>query len=250
MESSRRGDEEVGLLMEASGAKVRGRGHPVIDRKAMVEAALGLLDEAGIEGLSMRRLAERLGVKAASLYWHVRNKEELLGLLADEICAEVREPEPDLPWRERLETLVRENRRVLLLHRDAARILAGTVPTGPNRLRLAETMLATLLGAGFSRRDAVRAAFLLTDYATHFVAEEGRFVGGGKAQGSGEAEALARVRRHFESLPEDEYPLAVELAGYLTDPDADGRFEFGLEALLDGLEKKVGSEDSDGEPSG
>jgi TetR/AcrR family transcriptional regulator, tetracycline repressor protein len=236
--------------MEGSGAKVRGRGHPVTDRKAMVEAALGLLDEAGVEGLSMRRLAERLGVKAASLYWHVRNKEELLGLLADEICAGVREPRLDLSWREKLETLVRENRRVLLGHRDAARILAGTVPTGPNRLRLAETMLGTLIGAGFSRRDVVRAAFLLTDYATHFVAEETRFASVGKAHGSSDKEKLARVRRHFEALPEDEYPLAVSLAGYLTDPDADGRFEFGLEALLDGLEKKLATRGSSGEPSG
>jgi len=145
--------------MEGSGERVRGRGHSVIDRAVVVEAALGLLDDVGVEGLSMRRLAERLGVKAASLYWHVKNKEELLGLLADEICAGVREPDPDLPWRERAEALARENRRVLLLHRDAARILAGTVPEGPNRLRLAETMLGTLLEAGFSRRDAVRAAF-------------------------------------------------------------------------------------------
>jgi TetR/AcrR family tetracycline transcriptional repressor len=236
--------------VEGSGARVRGRGRTVIDRRLVVEAALGLLDEVGVEGLSMRRLAERLGVKAASLYWHVRNKEELLGLLADEICAGVREPDPDLPWREKAGTLVRENRRVLLVHRDAARILSGTVPAGPNRLHLAETMLGTLLQAGFSRRDAVRAAFLLTDYATHFVAEETRFTNVGKAHGSSEEEELARVRRHFESLPEDEHPLAVSLAGYLTDPDADGRFEFGLEALLDGLERKLASGGSLGESSG
>jgi len=237
-------------VTEGSGARKRGRGHPVIDREGMVEVALELLDDVGVEGLSMRRLAQRLGVKAASLYWHVRNKEELLGLLADEICAGVREPDPDLPWREKLKTLVRENRRVLLLHRDAARILAGTVPAGPNRLQLVETMLGALLEAGFSRRDAVRAAFLLTDYATHFVAEETSFANVRTAQGSSEEEELARVRRHFESLPEDEYPLAVSLAGYLTDPDAGGRFEFGLEALLDGLEKKLASRGSSGELSG
>jgi TetR/AcrR family tetracycline transcriptional repressor len=222
----------------------------VIDREGMVGAALGLLDEVGVEGLSMRRLGERLGVRAASLYWHVRNKEELLGLLADEICAGVREPAPDLPWREKLEALVRENRRVLLKHRDAARILAGTVPSGPNRLRLAETMLGTLLAAGFSGRDAVRAAFLLTDYATHFVAEESRLAGAEKANDPGEREELSEVRRRFESLPEDEYPTTVELAGYLTDPDADGRFEFGLGALLDGLERKLAPRGLLGETSG
>ena len=222
----------------------------MIDREGMVEAALELLDDVGVEGLSMRRLAERLGVKAASLYWHVRNKEELLGLLADEICAGVREPDPDLPWREKVETLVRENRRVLLLHRDAARILAGTVPAGPNRLRLAETMLGTLLRAGFSRRDAVRAAFLLTDYATHFVAEETRPAGVGAANDTGKQEKRVEVRRSFEILPEDEYPNIVALAGYLTDLDANGRFEYELETLLDGLERKLASRRSLGESPG
>jgi TetR/AcrR family tetracycline transcriptional repressor len=208
----------------------------VIERGAVVRAALVLLDEAGLEGLSMRRLADSLGVKAASLYWHVKNKEELLGLLADEICAEVREPEASLPWREKLEKLVRENRRVLVRHRDAARVLADTVPTGPNRLRLAEIMLGTLREAGFSRRAAVRAAFLLTDYATYFVAEESRFTRAAEQRSSSEEEELARACRYFESLPREEYPLAVELASYLTDRDSEGRFEFGLRVLLDGLE--------------
>ena len=225
--------------MEGSAEGVRGRGHPVIDRGTVVGAALSLLDEAGLEGLSMRRLAERLGVKAASLYWHVRNKDELLGLVADEICAGVREPETGLPWREKLQKLVRENRRVLVHHRDAARILAATVPTGPNRLRLAEIMLGTLREAGFSRRDAVRAAFLLTDYATYFVAEESRFTRATEERRSSEEEELARVRGHFESLPRETYPLAVELAGYLTDQDSEGRFEFGLRVLLDGLEGEL-----------
>lgn len=198
-----------------------------------------MLDEAGLEGLSMRRLAERLGVKAASLYWHVRNKEELLGLLADEICAGVREPDTGLPWREKLQMLVRENRRVLERHRDAARILADTVPTGPNRLRLAEIMLGALREAGFSRRDAVRAAFLLTDYATYFVVEESRFTRATEERGSSVEEELARVRAHFESLPQGTYPLTVELASYLTNQDSQERFEFGLRVLLDGLEREL-----------
>ena len=236
-------------MTESVGEKVGGRGRQVIDRKLVVEAALSLLDEVGVDALSMRRLAERLGVKAASLYWHVKNKEELLGLLADEICAGAREPGSDLPWREKLQMLVQENRRVLLLHRDAARILAGTVPAGPNRLRLADIKLGALLEAGFSQRDAVRAAFMLTDYATHFVAEETRFAGVGRANDLSEQEELAEVRRRFEMLPEDEYPNIVTLAGHLTNPDANGRFEFGLEALLNGLERKLASRGSLGQLS-
>jgi TetR/AcrR family tetracycline transcriptional repressor len=145
----------------------------------VVRAALDVLDEVGLDGLTMRRLADKLGVKAASLYWHVRNKEELLGLLAEAIAAGVREPEPDMSWRERLETLAWENRRVLLAHRDAARILAGTPPAGANRLRLAEITLRALLKAGLDHRDATYAAILLTDYATGFVAEEAMLANAG-----------------------------------------------------------------------
>src|ERR687884_2149592 len=78
---------------------------PSIDREQLVREALALLDAAGFDGLTMRRLAERLGVQAASLYNHVRDKHELLALLADAICGEVREPDPRRPWREQLEAV-------------------------------------------------------------------------------------------------------------------------------------------------
>src|ERR687884_114906 len=78
---------------------------PSIDRERLVREALALLDAAGFDALTMRRLAERLGVQAASLYNHVRDKHELLALLADAICGEVREPDPRRPWREQLEAV-------------------------------------------------------------------------------------------------------------------------------------------------
>jgi AcrR family transcriptional regulator len=76
----------------------------------VVRAALLLLDEVGLDDLTMRRLAERLGVKAASLYRHVRDKQELLVLLADEICAGVPTALPEGPWREQFATLMRSYR--------------------------------------------------------------------------------------------------------------------------------------------
>src|SRR5574341_1482687 len=72
---------------------------PRLDRSQIVQAALDLLDAVGFDGLTMRNLAKKLGIKAASLYWHVRNKQDLLSLLADEICASMREPDRTLPWR-------------------------------------------------------------------------------------------------------------------------------------------------------
>ncbi len=90
----------------------------------ILQAALNLLDEVGFDGITMRALAAKLGIKAASLYWHVRNKQELLILLADEICAPIREPDASLSWQEQLEFLGNEYRNTLLLHRDAAKVLS------------------------------------------------------------------------------------------------------------------------------
>ena len=70
---------------------------PRLDRSQIVQAALDLLDAVGFDGLTMRSLAKKLGVKAASLYWHVHDKQDLLSLLADEICASMREPDRALP---------------------------------------------------------------------------------------------------------------------------------------------------------
>src|SRR5947207_1084552 len=123
-----------------------------LDRPQIVHAALALLDEVGLDGLTMRHLAERLGIKAASLYRHVRDKEELLVLLADEISGEtptVGEGPPGQEWQERLVDLARRYRHVLLAHRDAARLLANTRPAGPRRLRHIEAILGVLLAAGF-----------------------------------------------------------------------------------------------------
>src|SRR5258706_15464399 len=96
-----------------------------LDREQVVRAALLLLDEVGLDELTMRRLAERLGVKAASLYRHVRNKDELLALLGDEISSEIPFARAAGSWRNQLTEMAWNVRRGLLAHRDAARVLAN-----------------------------------------------------------------------------------------------------------------------------
>jgi AcrR family transcriptional regulator len=211
---------------------------PALDQRQIVQAALSLLDEVGFDGLTMRNLAKKLGIKAASLYWHVRGKHDLLGLLADEICAPMREPDRSLPWYDQLEVSGNEYRRVLLAHRDAARVLSASGgPSGPNRLRLAEILLRTLRDAGFNDKDAAYAGFLLNDYVTTFVLEESQFANA-VAQ-SPSADASSSVQNWIEGLPRDEYPSVVALAGYLVEPDADERFRFGIEILRNGLEARL-----------
>ncbi len=211
---------------------------PALDQRQIAQAALGLLDEAGFEGLTMRNLAKKLGIKAASLYWHVRGKQDLLSLLADEICAPMREPDRTLPWLNQLEVLGNEFRRVLLAHRDAARVLASSgAPTGPNRLRLTEIVLKTLLDAGFGHKDTVYAGLLLNDYVVMFVSEETQYPNA-EAEGGSE-DSSSSLRNWFEALPPNDYPSLVTLAGHLIDSDADERFRFGIEILRNGLETRL-----------
>ncbi len=213
---------------------------PPLGKEQIVEAALALMDQIGLDGLTMRNLAEKLGIKAGSLYWHVRNKEELLDLLADAVCAGVREPDPNLPWRERLEGLAHEYRQALLVHRDAAQLLAGTLPTGVNRLHLMESVFSALLAAGFIHQDAAYAGFLMNDYVTEFVIEEGRYISTAQAKSEEAQQAYREFQRFFSSLPAEIYPSITKLSRFLiTNLHLDQRFKFGIEVMLDGLEKRL-----------
>lgn len=213
---------------------------PPLNIDRIVEAALGLLDEVGLEGLSMRRLAERLGIHAATLYWYVRDKQELLGLLAEAICREIQPPDLDVPWRDRMERLMSEYRHVLLVHRDAAHILAATLPAGSHRLRLVDLALGAVIAAGFDGWTASRAGRLVVDYTTGFVQEE--YVTAARPT-SPTAEHSPRDAEmdHLPTIAEvsaQAYPYIAMLSPYLTDRDSDARFRFGLGVILDGLEQR------------
>src|SRR5262252_3977146 len=99
-----------------------------LDQAQVVRAALALLDQVGLDELTMRRLAGSLDVKAAALYRHVRSKDELLALLGDEISAEIPLPRAVGSWRRQLTESAWNVRRGLRAHRDAARVLAATRP--------------------------------------------------------------------------------------------------------------------------
>ena len=205
-----------------------------LTQKEIVQASLILLDEVGFDGITMRALAAKLGVKAASLYWHVRNKQELFTLLADEICAPIREPDISISWQEQLEFLGNEYRNTLLLHRDAAKVLASSnnMPSGSNRLRLTEIILTTLLNAGFNKQDAVYAGFLLNEYVTMFVLGETQYE---NIDDDNSEESPLDFQGWVNSLPQNKYPGIRSLADYLQKPDAGERFRFGMEILKSGL---------------
>jgi TetR/AcrR family tetracycline transcriptional repressor len=215
---------------------VQSKSEPALDQPQVIQAALDLLDEVGLDGLTMRRLAEKLDIKAPSLYWHVRNKDHLLSLLAEAICARTHLPESTLPWRQQIEALAHEYRRALLARRDGARVLASVFPSGTNRLRLIELVLRNLLNAGFSRRDAAYAGFMLNDFVTMFVMEETRPI---EQPANGQEGPPTTAQEWVEGLSPGEYPSVRALADHLMDNNAQERFVFGLEVLLDGLERRL-----------
>jgi TetR/AcrR family tetracycline transcriptional repressor len=212
----------------------------VLDQAQVVRAAIALLDEAGLDELTMRRLAAELGVKAASLYRHVRNKEELLQLLGDEISGEIPLPRSAGSWRDQLTEMAWNVRRGLLAHRDAARVLASTPPAGPRRLRHIEAVLRALRSAGLSDRDAARAAYHLNNFVTEFAADEARFTAYALAvPGSSRRKILAEARNQFKALPKEDYPTIVALADALTEDAQDDLFQFGIDMCLHGIEART-----------
>jgi AcrR family transcriptional regulator len=104
-------------------------GRKPLTRDAIVDAALTLLEREGLQGVSMRKLAQELDAGAASLYWHVGDKEELLSLMLDRIVgeAEVVEPDPE-NWQEQVKEIMRATRRLMLKRRDAAQLSLGRIP--------------------------------------------------------------------------------------------------------------------------
>ena len=144
-----------------------------ISREAIVTAAIQLLDAHGLAALSMRRLAEELGTGAASLYWHVANKDGLLDLVMDEVIGEGKVPDPDPEhWQEQVKQIARDQRAASLRHPWLVRVSIGRIPMGPNALRYTERILAILRAAGLPAQLAVQGYLLLIAAVNGFTIDE------------------------------------------------------------------------------
>lgn len=146
-----------------------------LDPKTVVAEALALLDDVGLDAVSTRQLAKRLGVEQPSLYWHFRRKEDLLTAMAEaamEPHARAPLPESGDDWREWFVENMRSFRRTLLVRRDGARLHAGSRPKGGDLDRIAHK-LAFLEGAAkLLRRDAAMALFAASRFTIGSVLEE------------------------------------------------------------------------------
>lgn len=194
-----------------------------MDRTTIVGAALELLDEVGLDGLTTRRLATKLDVKSPALYWHFRNKQELLDEMARAIQSQqdLGPPHDGEPWRTWLSRRAHERRRVLLAHRDGARLVAGTSP-GPEIAIAFDRELEAMVRQGFTPVRAIRAVTTLGAFVTGFVLEE-----------------QTRSARTRQPGPPPgaatETPTLMAAIGEGGSPDGPAAFDDGLTLLLDGI---------------
>lgn len=210
-----------------------------LTREAIVDAALELLDADGLDGVSMRRVAQKLETGPASLYQHVGNKDELLELVLDRVSAGIEIPVPVVGpdgWQEPLKELLRRMRKVIGAHQDLAYIMLGRVPTGPNALAGAEGLLKILLEGGVPMRLAAQAVDMLALFVASVTYEDAiraRLIGSHE-----DAEVyVAQVRTYLKSLPADRFPTLIAMADTLTtwDGDEDSAFEFALDVHVRGI---------------
>jgi TetR/AcrR family transcriptional regulator, tetracycline repressor protein len=186
-----------------------------VNREIVVAEALDLLDEVGLDALSTRQLAKRLGIEQPSLYSHFRNKDELLTAMAEAAMAPHATaplPAPGEDWRDWFLENTRSFRRTLLMHRDGARLHAGTSPGMPDLDRIAHKM-AFLVASGVPERDAQMAMLTASRFTVGSVLEE-------QATDTGLGVSA-------------DAPAGAPLI------DQDTAFETGLSLILDGLAERV-----------
>ena len=205
-----------------------------LDAQTIATAALRLLDESGVDGLTMRKVAAALNVQAPALYWHVKSKRELLDAMARTLFVSavhgLEGPRRGTTWEDWLIELAGRLRGAMLQYRDGARVLAGTDVVDESMWRVTELTLRTLEDAGFSMRDAARVFPILLHYTVGFVIEEQAQTGVEYPDGNPyHPERMARV------VDPDRYPLAAQMVADLFTADPDAEFEHGLRVILTGI---------------
>jgi len=208
---------------------------PRLTRDRVVAEALAVIAQDGIQALTMRSLAARLGVVPGAVYHHVGNKQQLQDLVLDNVLAEVDvHLDHARGWTNQLEVLAHRLRQVLEQHPGVAGILKTRDPLGPHSLALAEAFLEPLQAAGFGERDAGLAFFLLVDYTIGFaVSDTSTSVNEQRVR---DPATRAQLHQFFRSLPPDQFPALVALGEHIWIDNRDERFTAGLHVLVDGLE--------------
>jgi AcrR family transcriptional regulator len=222
------------------------REQPALSQDRIVSEAVRLLDEEGVDALSMRSLGARLNTAATSLYRHVANKDELIELVVDEVYGEPRVPDASAPrgWRTAVAEYARDLRAMILRHPWTASVLGqvGLAELGPNLMRQSEGVLALFRSAGFPPGEADLAMKTLIAYVVGMTTSEAAYLSVLARSGQTERQWADGLRSAAEPALED-HPRLRE--GYEARRDDDpGRareesFTYGLDRVLDGLAARL-----------
>ncbi|GAA1505497.1 TetR/AcrR family transcriptional regulator C-terminal domain-containing protein [Sphaerisporangium rubeum] len=213
-----------------------------INREAIARAALTLLNETGLEGLTMRLLAKSLNVQAPALYWHIKNKQELLDAMATIISVVATEslpldtisPEKGTPfWQTWLHTWAQALRTTLLTYRDGARVVAGTYVTHPAITTHLETTLRILEDAGFPPDKSAQALSLVLHYTIgHTIEEQAR-------QGHPYPPDQNPYATPTSPTTPTRHPRTTQALNYLSTTDPTDQFDQSLNTILTGLKSTL-----------
>jgi AcrR family transcriptional regulator len=218
------------MEMTHPNAEPRGR----LNRDRVLRAAVTLADAGGIESLTMRKLGVELEVEAMSLYNHVANKGDLLDGMIDIVFGEIDLPTDGTDWRTAMRRRAISAREVLSRHRWATGLMESRATPGPANLRHHDAVLGTLRGAGFSIELAAHAYSALDSYIYGFALQE-------PSLPFHTAEETAKVARMIMArFTSGQYPHLTEMAvEHVLQPGYDygNEFEFGLDLILDGIER-------------
>jgi AcrR family transcriptional regulator len=207
-----------------------------LNREAILDAAMAIVDADGLDALTMRSVAHSLRTGQASLYAYVKSKEELIELLIDRVIGEISfggEPDPER-WQDQLREAARQIRAVYARHGDLARASFARIPLGENALRGSEWIIGVMRAGGLADDVIAFGVDLIALYANAIAYEESIYLAEG-AMPEQVAAYTEEIRRYFAALPPERFPNLISLAGPLTAGGSDARFEFGLEVLIRGL---------------
>jgi AcrR family transcriptional regulator len=203
-----------------------------LSRERVLRAAVQMADEGGVESLSMRKLAENLGVQAMSLYNHVDNKNNLLDGIVDIVVSEIEVPELNMDWKTAMRRRANSAHEVLLHHPWAAMALMSRLNVGSAMLRYIDATLGCLYEAGFSLKMADHAWNAIDSHIYGFTLQELNFP-------VEKAEYSEAAETGLSLIPADQYPYLNRLTREVMERRYDGihDFEFGLELILNGLDQ-------------
>jgi len=201
---------------------------PALSRQAVVKAALGILKKEGLEKVTMRRIAAALDTGPASLYVYVRATEDLHAQLLDALLVDIPAPSPGRRWRAELLRVAEAFSAVLMRYPEIARMTMSTRATGPNTMRLIDTVVGLLMAGGADARTAAWGVDLLLTYVIATAVEHA-----GRPQS--DSPELDDLRQRLETLEPTRHPHLAKLGPELLAGEASQRFRWGLQALVSGV---------------